>query len=65
MICEHKKNGRIRIWETLSVQESLNEIQKQLWPAKPFLKAYKDVLYEDLDEEQKKEYESKECWVCK
>jgi len=63
-ICEHKKNGRIRIFKTLTAQEALNEMRKAEWPVKPFLKDYEDVLYADLNEEQKKEYESKECWYC-
>jgi hypothetical protein len=63
-ICIHKKNGRVRIWDALSPYESLDEINKASWPVKPVLH-YKDVLYKDLDEDRKKEYEAKECWVCK
>ena len=70
-ICKHKKNGRIRIhsfkYEN-DPQGALENMKAIANDANELLKptlVYRDILYKDMNEEQKKEYEAKECWVCK
>lgn len=70
-ICQHKKNGRIRISEFKyknKPDEALKKMKDISEDASLLLEPIfvsRDILYEDLNEEQKKEYEAKECWYCK
>lgn len=68
MICEHKerykKIGLIRVWNCLSSQECLDEMNSQEWPVKPFVKDYEDLAYNKLNEVQKKEFDEQLCSIC-
>lgn len=61
MICEHKKNSSMRIFNPLPLARLLNDDEI----SQPDILTYKDIKYIDLDEERKKELEARECWICK